>query len=57
MNVVNVCTRNGQQVAYEVTDNRAWVLFTGTYSECREWALNSGYAGILIGSPSVEWGN
>ena len=57
---LNVCFPQGGSnwVAYVVRKNQAFSVFEAlNLDDCREYALSLGYSGILLGSPSVPWGN
>ena len=53
------CTnRNGEWVCYQHRSGLAYEIFNArTLDECREYARCAGFDGIVIGSPSVPWGN
>lgn len=57
MDSVNVTRRGQDWVCYRCTNTAAFELFNGSLDDCREWARCAGYDGIVIGSPSLPWGN
>ena len=57
VNVTGINQPAGQFVCYNVIDGEAWIVFRGGLDECRKWATDAGYDGILIGAPSQPWGN
>lgn len=54
---LDVTQRNGQWVAYVHRNGLAFEVFNGSLDACREYARCCGFPGVVIGSPSVPWGN
>jgi hypothetical protein len=57
VNVTGIGQPDGQFACYNMLDGEAWIVFRGSLDDCRSWAIDAGYDGILIGSPSCPFGN